>query len=259
MFKKYCNAFLGFRLIKNKVSVFFHLFGIGPQKLVYHLKNGVQLAVPKGKRHRSTLLTIREIFKDKIYSPSIDAQVILDIGAQCGLFSIYAAKLCPSATIYAFEPDRENIEQVLDNLVLNQLEDRVVFISKAITSKTGTTQFNLNLKSSRANSLAYHEDNYVEKITIETISLADFFKQQSIEQVDYLKMDIEGGEYDILFSLGKEEFSKIQEVQMEYHPLKETPISELKEKIIQVFQSHQFQREQKQEKEEILVFKKTKI
>ncbi len=52
---------------------------------------------------------------------------------------------------------------------------------------------------------------------VKTISLEELFKQFSISKCDYLKMDCEGGEYDILFSASHETLARIDRICMEIH------------------------------------------
>jgi hypothetical protein len=60
------------------------------------------------------------------------------------------------------------------------------------------------------------------KITIRTMTLAGFLAEKGITKVDYLKIDCEGGEYDILFTADDDVFSKISKIGMECHGLDET-------------------------------------
>ena len=49
--------------------------------------------------------------------------VVFDIGANIGLYSLFAAKLNPLCTVYAFEPESQNYARLCNNIVLNRLEN----------------------------------------------------------------------------------------------------------------------------------------
>ena len=49
-----------------------------------------------------------------------DEDVFMDVGANIGLYSLYAAKLKPTSNIYAFEPESQNFSRLCRNIVLNQ-------------------------------------------------------------------------------------------------------------------------------------------
>lgn len=50
-----------------------------------------------------------------------DCDVFMDVGANIGLYSLYAAKLKPSCTVYSFEPESQNFSRLCRNIVINAL------------------------------------------------------------------------------------------------------------------------------------------
>lgn len=50
-----------------------------------------------------------------------DGDVLYDVGANIGLYSLYAAKLRPSCRVFAFEPESHNFSSLCKNLLLNRV------------------------------------------------------------------------------------------------------------------------------------------
>jgi FkbM family methyltransferase len=125
--------------------------------------------------------------------------VVIDIGAHWGYFTLLAATLCTDAgKVYAFEPHPENFAMLTKNIAANQLSN-VVAIQKAISDCQGEARL-FQAQASMGHSL-YHlpQDSRVAKdsppvtISISTVRLDDFFAADSIRP-RLIKMDIEGAE-----------------------------------------------------------------
>ncbi len=130
--------------------------------------------------------------------PDTKASVILDVGANCGLFSVLAAKRFPSARIYAFEPAPDLSALAQKNLEMHN----GTVIQKAVSSVSGKTTLFVNDKSQQTNSIVQDAvtavGNISRKYDVETVSLDDFIKAERIENIDVLKIDIQGAESDLL-------------------------------------------------------------
>lgn len=69
--------------------------------------------------------------------------VFLDIGANIGLYALYAARLGGKAEIHAFEPDPRNFAQLMGNIYLNRFTGRVRAHDIALSDKSGMIGFDL--------------------------------------------------------------------------------------------------------------------
>jgi FkbM family methyltransferase len=69
--------------------------------------------------------------------------VFYDLGANVGLYSLYAAKRCPGCRVYAFEPEAQNFARLCRNVSLNQLAN-VVPCSLAISGDAGMEMFEVH-------------------------------------------------------------------------------------------------------------------
>lgn len=63
-----------------------------------------------------------------------------DVGANIGLYSIYAAKI-KNIKVYAFEPSVFNLELLSRNINLNKVEDKIKIVPLSISSKNGFSNF----------------------------------------------------------------------------------------------------------------------
>ena len=123
--------------------------------------------------------------------------VAVDIGANVGGFCIPNHKMFEN--IYAFEPYKPNV-QVMQIGMEHLNIDNVKVFHQAVHSKSGER---LSLKSPN---LKYSGDiTCIEREGLEdlgetctTISLQHLMDGLNIDKIDYLKMDCEGSEYDIL-------------------------------------------------------------
>lgn len=121
------------------------------------------------------------------------SRVFLDCGAHCGCSRKYIEKNIPGVEIYSFEPDPE-FNQYCPQLINKAvwIEDcQKTFYKFAIDG--GST-----LSKTRADLFKVRKPNYYEKqeITVECIDLAKFILD--IGEPLYLKLDVEGSEYDII-------------------------------------------------------------
>ena len=69
--------------------------------------------------------------------------------------------------------------------------------------------------------LTPEDESRAERITVHCTTLAEILETNRLEQVDLLKMDIEGAEYEFLYAAPPACFERIREIRMEYHDLDE--------------------------------------
>lgn len=144
---------------------------------------------------------------------------ILDVGAHIGIFSLYAKAINPSADIYALEPEEDNFELLKKNISSNNLEGVRIF-KAALAGRSGTRDLilendSINHHLSCADGLREPAGLGFEKVA--AISLEDFLENNRIDRIGLLKMDIEGGEYEVFRNLEEGVFSRIDNIVMEYH------------------------------------------
>lgn len=164
---------------------------------------------------------VMEIFYDKVYERdyvrvSID-DIVVDIGANYGVFSLYAANFKPSL-IFALEPIKRTFRCMKNNLS----NFDVVCVNKAISDSTGFEMFNVTDVNgnnfSVKNADGFHPSEIKGEEMVETITINDFIKDYNISHIDFLKVDCEGGELDLFETIDVEFLkTKIHKIALEYH------------------------------------------
>ncbi|MBC6994165.1 FkbM family methyltransferase [Neolewinella lacunae] len=137
--------------------------------------------------------------------------VVLDVGANVGMYTLLASKLVgPAGKVYAFEPVHATHGALNENLRLNQAGENVKTFKIALSNANGTAQMSIPTSVGRGSSSdAFNSfqldtdpsDTGAE--VVETIKLDTFVSQHGLKRIDFIKVDIEGAE--LLFFQGAEE------------------------------------------------------
>jgi FkbM family methyltransferase len=143
-----------------------------------------------------------------------DGWTVLDIGGGWGDFSISIAKKNPKSRVVAFEPYPPSIELFKRNQSLN-MATNVELIEKAVGKKSG--KLSLSGQSKEAVQISTAAGGDGGWLEVESLSLEDAFALYRINHCDFLKMDCEGGEYDILLAAPETVLAKIDRICMETH------------------------------------------
>lgn len=128
-----------------------------------------------------------------------DAKVVIDVGANIGQYALYFA--FQGKKVYAFEPMPSMIERLKKHIVINNMGDKVMLVTKALTSTNGILKFSLPKaeNSGTASTVLGRSQNTDELIEVEGITLDDYLASINFQgSVDLIKIDIEGAE---LFAL----------------------------------------------------------
>ncbi len=135
----------------------------------------------------------------------IEDPIIFDVGACVGDVSLIYRNLFPNSMIYAFEP----YNQAFDTLLIKTKEKNIKCLNLAVGDISGKGTLNLNAAFPANSLLASHEkgnENWDDGGMLTTIGTQEviictidgFLKENNIGQVDILKMDSQGTEYDII-------------------------------------------------------------
>ena len=74
----------------------------------------------------------------------LEGDVFFDVGANVGIYSIYAALRKPTATIYAFAPEYSNLHQLKMNIINNDLLKNVIPFAIAISNQIGVSYLHIH-------------------------------------------------------------------------------------------------------------------
>lgn len=174
-------------------------------------KTGYKLKIS----HYLDLITIKEILLENDYSLRVkDPKTIIDIGGNIGTFSILASKKYPKAKILTYEPAPQTFSILKTNLKLNKCSNVIPF-QLGLSSKI--QPLSLYIHSASGLSSTLRVKGQVKKTTIRTTTLRQLFSKNNITACDFLKIDCEGAEYDILLKSPDSILKKVRVFSVEYH------------------------------------------
>jgi FkbM family methyltransferase len=197
--------------IKNWPAFCLHYAGaLKSNNNIYLFRNGVKIAT----NGNIDVSTIAVIWIKKNYGKMPANATIVDIGANIGAFSVYAACSGDNNQVYSYEPMPENYELLVRNIKINNMEKRIRAFNLGISSQKERAMLYLN--DSLSHSICCWKEGKP-SVEISCISLEDIFTSNSLKSIDILKIDCEGAEYAILFGASSACFKRIKEIRMEYH------------------------------------------
>lgn len=173
--------------------------------------NGIQMIL-QDLAESGTLPMIALDIEDNAYGINdiSDPKVIFDIGAHVGMVSIYLAKLYPNAHIYAVEPFPLNIQNLELNVKVNECSN-ITILPYALTKNARPIDLGC-FKHNTGGVTERHSDDLTTS-PIKTITLDELLAPH--EQIDFLKLDIEAFEYEVLPDF--KSWHKIKDAGIELH------------------------------------------
>lgn len=209
---------------------------------------------------------VREIFETQEYLRSTvrlhDGDCVFDVGANIGLFTLFAEQLHQRLSIYAFEP----VEPVFTLLRLN---------TRLYSSSAKLFNYGLSWKSQQDVPFVYYPhcsilsgrfadesdyavvkayirqqqedaglseellngllENRLERQTVpcQLKTLSEVLNEEHVEQIDLLKIDVEKSEMDVLAGIREDDWSKIRQIVVEVHD-----VEGRREQVVEILQRH---------------------
>ncbi len=214
------------RILYYLRSIFTLLFGVrnpgallalarGRGPAVLHLRDGSHY-------HVRTLMDawiVKETVLDRDYerhgAALHDGWTIVDIGAASGDFTVFAARRAPKGRVIAFEPAPDSVESLRRNVAANGLQN-VEVRPVAVGAQAG----DITLDVSGGVAVQYRTAGRAPEVgagrfAVQCVPLAEVLRE--LPAVDFLKIDVEGAEYEMLFSLDEASLGRVRRVCMEYH------------------------------------------
>lgn len=183
------------------------------------LKNNQKIYV--GDRlGKADLSMFSEIFYKQYYNPKgfeiNEGDIVFDVGANSGFFTLYSSSKATNGKVFAFEPVPYLFEKINKTVSLNDIGN-VVVENIAIGKDEDSSSFYISKDHNGCHSF-YKRDGELDKVTVKSKGLEKYCRENNITKIDFLKLDCEGAEYDILnndsFEFIKNSIGKIA---MEYH------------------------------------------
>jgi FkbM family methyltransferase len=133
---------------------------------------------------------VHEFYYNRGLLKANNVKLVVDLGANVGYSILYFLHVYPLCRVIAFEPHPAHAAQINHNLELDRSHDRVELYPKAAGGK------NCLMRLTDARSAS----SLTDRMTADTLSveMKDVFPIFGDKRIDLLKMDMEGGEYEIL-------------------------------------------------------------
>jgi len=199
--------------------------------LLFKTANQIRIEV-----HRRLLHEFKEIFMENCYALGLTSGVpnfptVIDIGANVGFFSLFAASHFPGARIFAYEPVAKNFHQLIRNRDLNP-NVAMTCVQKAVYAYSGKLKLELDPYGFAGETILDSDicerfttsarvindtTNPSTTIQVPCISLPDLLDVHGISICHLLKIDCEGAEYDILYNCPKVYLDRVEQIAMEVH------------------------------------------
>ena len=160
----------------------------------------------------SMVHSVDELFGEELYKFISDTETpyIVDCGSNIGLSLFYFKKLYPKSRIIAFEPD-ENIFAILKrNLPNLPNSENIQIKNEAVWTEDTTLNFFSEGALAGSSVTDFRQTNNV--IQVKATDLKAYLQ----EPVDFLKIDIEGAENEVIFDI-KPLLHKVKNLFLEYH------------------------------------------
>ncbi|SNZ10509.1 methyltransferase, FkbM family [Persephonella hydrogeniphila] len=131
-----------------------------------------------------------------------NGNTVLDIGAHWGGFSTCFGNLVgEKGKVYSFEASRRNFSFLRKNIKINRLEGIVESFNFAVGEKEGYVELTISEESSGHNSIVRKNINSRKKETVKQIYIDKFIEENNINRVDFIKIDVEGYELNVLMGM----------------------------------------------------------
>ncbi len=146
---------------------------------------------------------------------------MIDLGANIGLFSIFAAPVCEK--VFSVEPTPSHfalMEELVDLAGVKNIE----LLNLAVGLEDGEAEFNIHERNSTMNSFISHrtDPHSGKTVKVKTQTLNSIIDSLDVDRIGFVKMDIEGFENEVVFEESFEEaVTKIDGLYVEVHDFEE--------------------------------------
>lgn len=162
------------------------------------------------------LSMFEDIFIEQVYQFSTNKKnpIIIDGGTNIGVEILYYKKLYPASKILAFEPDKKTYRFLKKTVVENKFQN-VTVVNAALSSNVGQKSFHVNRADQGSLVMGFMKRKEVpHTVRTKTVRLPDYIT----EKIDFLKLDIEGAEGDVIKNLSMTRaLRKISQITVEFH------------------------------------------
>ena len=197
---------------KNFLAVFFN----SKQETKVRLKNGTDLIIRNGVI--DDLSVAGYVFVDEYHIPPFEISknpVIVDLGSNIGCTIIDYSLKYPGARIIGFEMDMSNFSLCQRNIA--PFKNAIVY-NKAIWFENGHVRYDASTNNDAFSAITLGENNVTKDYKeIESITIATLLEQNSLQKVNFMKIDIEGAELEIFEKGDLDWLNSVDSLHIEIH------------------------------------------
>lgn len=165
------------------------------------------------------------VFCREEYEVPLRARCIVDIGANFGAFSLYAASRAPWATIVSLEPHPQEFPRLQSHVAASGLGRRVHALQLAVAAEAGQRWIDADPAHpgpSRGLHPSSQADAPADSVPVRAITLLEVLDRARAitraDRISLVKMDVEGAEHEFLPGLPPGSLADVDAWVMEYHP-----------------------------------------
>lgn len=190
------------------------------------------------RKGTSDIRVFKQIFLDEVYyffPQDFTPKVIIDAGANVGYSAVWFACKFTSAKIMAIEPEKSNFDLLKKN---TQGRTNIIPIHAGLWFEKTF----LKIHDSKAGSWAFETriPKKGEKTDVETVTIPELIRNFKLTQIDLLKIDIEGAEFELFKNQAEDWLPFVRMIMIETHDTMRPGCSDLIDQVISPFSFKKF-------------------
>ncbi len=219
------------RETKQWLAVTFAYLGLRELPFPYNLR--LRTSEELTLKERIDIVIFWLVFVRRHYPVVASDRVIVDVGANIGLFTIYAARQLPDARIIAVEPFPDTCRRLQQHVEDNRLARRVTVLNCAVAEETGQGEMDAAAGIPSQYRRIHHEAtatlnvkhrgpaalDMAPGVLVENKTLGEILELTNTDNVDLMKMNIHGSEYPVLMKTPAAVLQRFRRIAVQYHEL----------------------------------------
>jgi FkbM family methyltransferase len=201
----------------------YDFYNINTNKKIYFMAHRIKRTAFQKEKFRvesfdPLFVNYEQFFTDKIYQNFFDQidslNTVVDVGANVGLFT----QLCLSkgaTRIVSLEINDKAIDTFES---IHGSNESVKLIKEGLSDNIGEIEIFMDPENSLVSSVSQtHTSNLKDSKKVKVMGLKDLIEKESLSEIDLIKIDVEGAEYDIFKTINNEILSGVKYILMEFH------------------------------------------